>query len=160
MNNINNNVNFTARMDISRVTMNKNRWQNIAALFEQKTQKYPNDTFFMEDLPNGINCWNYNNKTTEEICASIEGVEFDRLLNMSDNTIVSKFKKMLDISYHKQRIYDATNKYLEKLSKISKNSEQSDIDTKIWDQVVDIATMDAEDLQNKDKFLKDIDILF
>ena len=31
---------------------------------------------------------------------------------------------------------------------------------KIWDEVVDIADKEAKALQNKDKFLKDIDIMF
>ena len=93
MNDINNNVNFTARMDIRKVTMNKARWAKIAEKFEQKTSKYPNDTFYMEDIANGINAYNINSKTGNEISANIFGVEFDRLMNMTDSQIVSKFKK-------------------------------------------------------------------
>lgn len=158
MNNINNNVNFTARMDIRKVSINKDRWKNIAQIFEQKTAKYPNDTFKMEDLPNGISGYNFNNKNANEICANITGVEFDRLLNMSDSTIVSKFKKMLDISAKKQKIYDATNQYIEKLSKAAKNSEINE--TNIWYKAADIAEKETKALQNKDNFLKDIDIMF
>ena len=105
MDNINNNINFTARMDVSKLTMNKARWAKIAEVFEQKTAKYPNDTFYMEDIANGISAYNVNTKTGNEICANIFGVEFDRLTNMSDSQIVSKFKKMLDISAKKQKIY-------------------------------------------------------
>ena len=158
MNNINNNVNFTARMDIRKVSINKDRWKNIAQIFEQKTAKYPNDTFKMEDLPNGISGYNFNNKNANEICANITGVEFDRLLNMSDSTIVSKFKKMLDISAKKQKIYDATNQYIEKLSKAAKNSEINE--TNIWYKAADIAEKETKALQNKDNFLKDVDIMF
>ena len=73
--------------------MNKARWAKIAEQFEQKTSKYPNDTFYMEDIANGINAYNINSKTGNEISANIFGVEFDRLMNMTDSQIVSKFKK-------------------------------------------------------------------
>lgn len=157
MNNLNNNINFTARMDISKITMNKNRWNNIAKLFEQRTQKYPNDTFYMEDLANGISGYNINPKTGSEICANIFGLEFDRLMNMSDTRIVAKFKKMLDISAKQQKIYNATNQYLDKIEKITKNRNE---DTKIWDIVVDIANNETKKLQSQDSFLKDVDIMF
>lgn len=157
MNDINNNVNFTARMDIRKVTMNKTRWAKIAEQFEQKTSKYPNDTFYMEDIANGINAYNINSKTGNEISANIFGVEFDRLMNMTDSQIVSKFKKMLNISAHKQRIYDATNDYTKKLFKITKEAAS---DMKIWDEAVSIANKEAKAMQKKDSFLKDVDILF
>lgn len=157
MNDINNNVNFTARMDIRKVTMNKARWAKIAEAFEQKTSKYPNDTFYMEDIANGINAYNINSKTGNEISANIFGVEFDRLMNMTDSQIVSKFKKMLNISAHKQRIYDATTDYTKKLFKLTKEAAS---DMKIWDEAVSIANKEAKAMQNNDSFLKDVDILF
>ena len=66
MSKINNNVNFQARMDLKGIKINKSRWENIATIFEQKTQKYPNDTFYIENTPNRINIYNYN-KTTGEL---------------------------------------------------------------------------------------------
>lgn len=157
MNNINNNVNFTARMDLSKVTMNKARWENIANLFEQKTAKYPHDTFQLEDIANGIGGYNVNSKTGQEICANIFGVEFDKLMNMPDSKIVSKFKKMLNISAQKQKIYDATMQYENKLAKITKKDVN---DIEIWDKAVDIADKEAKAMQSKDSFLRDIDIMF
>lgn len=160
MNNINNNVNFTARMDVSQITMNKSRWQKIATLFEKETQKYPNDEFRMRDLPNGVGGYNYNPQTYDEISVNVEGVEFDRLLNMDDNVIVSKFKKILDIGAKKRQIYNETDKFIKKLSKIVKKTGIDDIENKIWDNSVDIAVAETKTLQNKDKFLKDIEILY
>ena len=37
----NSNVNFTARLDLSRVTSNKRMWSNVADMFEAKTKKIP-----------------------------------------------------------------------------------------------------------------------
>jgi len=38
-----NNVNFQAKLDVSKIKYSKERWQNIAKLFEKNTKKYPND---------------------------------------------------------------------------------------------------------------------
>ncbi|MDE6139232.1 MAG: hypothetical protein K2F57_07155 [Candidatus Gastranaerophilales bacterium] len=157
MDNINTNVNFTARMNINKVTINKARWAKIAEVFEQKTAKYPNDTFYMEDITTGISAYNINSKTGNEICANIFGIEFDKLMNMSDSKIASKFKKILDITAHKQRIYDATTEYTKKIFKLTKEPANDSI---IWDEAVKIATNEAKSMLNKDSFLKDVDILF
>ena len=38
-NNINNNINFTAKLNVRALTDNKSRWKNIAAEFERQTLK-------------------------------------------------------------------------------------------------------------------------
>lgn len=153
---INNNVNFQARMDLKGIKINKSRWENIATIFEQKTQKYPNDTFYIENTPNRINIYNYNKTTGEDFSVDINGETFDRLLNMKDDSIAQKFKKILDISSRKEKIFDITYQYVEKLSKVTKNSELDKM--KIWNESENIANQEAKAMQNKDKFLKDVDI--
>jgi len=156
MSKINNNVNFQARMDLKGIKINKSRWENIATIFEQKTQKYPNDTFYIENTPNRINIYNYNKTTGEDFSVDINGETFDRLLNMKDDSIAQKFKKILDISSRKEKIFDITYQYVEKLSKVTKNSELDKM--KIWNESENIANQEAKAMQNKDKFLKDVDI--
>ena len=156
MSKINNNVNFQARMDLKGIKINKSRWENIATIFEQKTQKYPNDTFYIENTPNRINIYNYNKTTGEDFSVDINGESFDRLLNMKDDSIAQKFKKILDISSRKEKIFDITYQYVEKLSKVTKNSELDKM--KIWNESENIANQEAKAMQNKDKFLKDVDI--
>lgn len=156
MSKINNNVNFQARMDLKGIKINKSRWENIGTIFEQKTQKYPNDTFYIENTPNRINIYNYNKTTGEDFSVDINGETFDRLLNMKDDSIAQKFKKILDISSRKEKIFDITYQYVEKLSKVTKNSELDKM--KIWNESENIANQEAKAMQNKDKFLKDVDI--
>ena len=156
MSKINNNVNFQARMDLKGIKINKSRWENIATIFEQKTQKYPNDTFYIENTPNRINIYNYNKTTGEDFSVDINGETFDKLLNMKDDSIAQKFKKILDISSRKEKIFDITYHYVEKLSKVTKNSELDKM--KIWNESENIANQEAKAMQNKDKFLKDVDI--
>lgn len=38
-----NSVSFQAKLDVSRVKGSKQRWQNIAKMFEEKTKRYTND---------------------------------------------------------------------------------------------------------------------
>ena len=156
MSKINNNVNLKARMDLKVIKINKSRWENIENIFEQKTQKYPNDTFYIENTPNRINIYNYNKTTGEDFSVDINGETFDRLLNMKDDSIAQKFKKILDISSRKEKIFDITYQYVEKLSKVTKNSELDKM--KIWNESENIANQEAKAMQNKDKFLKDVDI--
>ena len=35
----NNHQNFTARLDLTNIKLNKTRWKNISKMFEDKTQK-------------------------------------------------------------------------------------------------------------------------
>lgn len=156
MNDINNSINFTARMDVSKVALNKSRWQKIAALFEEKTQKYPNDTFHMTELPTSITAYNVNSKTGEEISADFSGETYDQLMNLSDKEIVAKFKKLLKISETKAKIYEKTQKFINSITqKDADNFEE----IKLWDLVVNKANKDAQKTISKDPILKNADIL-
>lgn len=125
-------------------------------LYLSKNTKYPNDTFYIENTPNRINIYNYNKTTGEDFSVDINGETFDKLLNMKDDSIAQKFKKILDISSRKEKIFDITYQYVEKLSKVTKNSELDKM--KIWNESENIANQEAKAMQNKDKFLKDVDI--
>ena len=46
-NNINNNINFTAKLNVRALTDNKSRWKNIAAEFERQTLKLKDDTLVL-----------------------------------------------------------------------------------------------------------------
>ena len=143
--NKNNNINFTAKMELRKITQNKKRMQDIATLFEQKTKKYPDDTFYMSDDSQGLYIYNISSKGGSETSVTINRKELEHLLKMKNSTIVSKFKKILDIAAHRQKIYDITKEYAEKLYKITHET-----DIKIWDNAVEIAGKECKDLQNKD----------
>lgn len=155
MDSINNNINFTARMDVSKVALNKSRWQKIAELFEQKTQNYPHDTFQIEELPCSISAYNLNSKSGEEISADFSGVIMDKLMNMSDEQIVSKFKKLLSISNKQAKLYEKTQKFIN--SALGKNDDKTE--EKIWDVIVEKACADSQAAIQKDSFLKNADII-
>lgn len=157
MNDINNNVNFTARMDVKQV-LDTQRWKNISKIFRQTTKEYPHDTFRLTEYIDRIEANGINSKTGNEIEVQFNFENIAKLMEMSDEKIAEKFKKMLDISAHKQRIYDATKAYTERLSQLTEKDFSEDMD--ILDKATKIANKETKSMQNKDSFLKDIDILF
>ena len=157
MNDINNNVNFTARMDVKQV-LDTQRWKNISKIFRQTTKEYPHDTFHLTEYADRIEASGINSKTGNEIEAQFNFENMAKLMEMTDEKIAEQFKKILDITSHKQKIYDATKKYTEKLSQLTEKDFSEDMN--IWENATKIATNEAKSMQNKDSFLKDIDILF
>lgn len=155
-NDYSNNLNFTAKMDVRKVVLNKARWQRIANLFEEKTQNYPNDSLEVTELPCAISLYGINSKTGVDYSADFIGVLMDKMMNMSDGQIVSKFKKILSISNKKGRLFEKTQKFIDSIS----NKKGSELDEyKIWDAVIDKGAQDAKNAIKKDSFLKDADIL-
>ena len=90
-----NSVNFQAKLDISKVKGSKQRWQNIARLFEEKTKRYPNDALILDgSFKRGI----YVN-LTEKGLLSFDETSFShqataRLKKLSDKDIV---KNIVDV---------------------------------------------------------------
>lgn len=157
MNNINNPIYFTARMNTNKVTFNEKRWQKIASLFETKTPSYPNDTFYMTELPNGISAYNLNKKNGEEFSVDFVGSAYDRLMNLKDEQIVSKFKKLLKISHKNTKIYEKTQKFINSINK--KDTGNLD-ELALWDLVVNKTSKDNQKIIDKDPILKHADILY
>ena len=90
-----NNVNFQAKLDISKVKGSKQRWQNIARLFEEKTKRYPNDTLILGGSFNH----GFNVNLREKGILSFDETSFShqasaRLKKLSDKDIV---KNIVDV---------------------------------------------------------------
>ena len=90
-------VNFTAKMDISSIKNNTNRWVNIAKTFEKHTREYPFDTFKVSETPNGIDILNINSKTKQDALVNFENENLKELLSITDIAIVQRFKNLLSL---------------------------------------------------------------
>ena len=90
-------VNFTAKMDISSIKNNTNRWVNIAKTFEKHTREYPFDTFKVSETPNGIDILNINSKTKQDALVNFEKENLKELLSITDIAIVQRFKNLLSL---------------------------------------------------------------
>lgn len=155
-----NHISFGARMDLSGIKKNENRWNNVAKIFEQKTAQYPVDVFRLHEHEDELTAYSINPNTNEEITADLSNKNVDDLMKLSDKTIASKFKKLLDISAKKGKVYNTTNEFLEKINSIYKNDNDDGIEEKIWDIVVDTAEKNADIAKEKDAFLRNLDIMF
>lgn len=155
-----NHISFGARMDLSGIKKNENRWNNVAKIFEQKTSEYPNDVFELQEHEEGLSAYALNLDTAEEITVDFNKENVADLMKMSDKSIASKFKKLLDISAQKGKVYKATNEFIEKLNSIYKNDNIDELEENIRDIVVDKAERNADIAKEKDGFLRELDIMF
>lgn len=155
-----NHISFGARMDLSGIKKNENRWNNVAKTFEQKTADYPLDVFRLQEHEEGLSAYGFNKDTQEEIMVELSNENVADLMKMTDKSIASKFKKLLEISEQKGNVYKATNEFLEKLNSIYKNDNDDGFEEKIWDIVVDTAERNADIAKEKDSFLRELDIRF
>lgn len=93
-----NNINFQAKLDITKVKGSKHRWQNIARMFEEKTQKYSSDVFLLEgSFKNGLDLNITNNGLLSFEEATIADFASTKLKKLTDNDIV---KNLVDIFKH------------------------------------------------------------
>ena len=157
MTQINNNINFTARMDVSKV-LEKQRWKNVSKKFSHITKDYPKDKVYIVEYNEGINAEIINSKNGDEIEARFSLEDIENLMKMSDEKIAEQFKKILDINKVKNAVYQATTKYVTAIEKALSKDEIDSIP--IWDNATNIAQQEAQNLQKQDSFLQNLDILW
>jgi len=110
-----NNSTFQAKMDISGINRNKAKWKKIATIFEQKTKKYPNDTFVIMDEPNSeyLDFYVQHSKKEnnfDDIPSHISPVIYGLFKILPESTVADKLKKIFYI----QKKSDVMNhKYFE-----------------------------------------------
>lgn len=149
-------INFTARMDISRIKNNANRWENIAKAFEKNTTEYPFDTFKVSETSKGIDILNINSKTKQDALVNIEGESLKSLLALTDNAIVHRFKKFLSLFEKRDKCYDKTQKYL--ANERLKQTSNPVFEDKVWDSAVNKIQKEKNKITKSDNVLKNTKI--
>lgn len=172
MDNINN-INFQARLDLSRVSKDKERWNNIAKVFEKGTTGYPKQILEVGDdtgYPKPIlNMWNDaitenkdiftafttgpKNDGSGEIEVQFSKDLYKRLMKLSDERVAAKLKKILKMSFKMDKFFCAFEKFEKKLAD----------DEKVWNPFHDAldAQIDIEidKIAKPDRILKDAKII-
>ncbi len=97
-NNIRNDVNFTARLDLSKLKINKERWGRIAEDFQLKTPDFPDDVFVLRGDADSLTLTNTNPEYSVKPWFMIFGEGFERLQKISDSEVITKLRKLLHIS--------------------------------------------------------------
>ena len=129
MNSINNNINFKAKLNISELKVNKERWQKIAKEFQNKTKQYPLDEFSL--VNNDINSeqkvmWFGRTKKNDKAIdcvhwGSISDSLFKRMELLSDSEIVSMLKRLFNIQRNAEDMEKEIWEYGEKYGLLDKS---------------------------------------
>ena len=120
-----NNVNFGAKiLPMSKYAegcLSKERWNNVAGIFEQKTAKYPNDVLYY--LDNGeamyFEIFKDNYVFKPEIA--------QKLASLKDSQIAQKFEQLFNIVKEGENALDYVKKFTEKVN--------NKMDTTFWESV-------------------------
>ena len=159
---INNQIAFTAKMDVSRVKNNKERWQNIAKIFEEQTQQYPDDVFYISDDDKGeisfdadtsvkISGTGFNLK---EHVGSISAENKEKLYRRTDKTIANKFAKLLRLFRQNDDAEKCASELFNILTKGKTRDFKDEYFDIFWDKASDILTPALKDNVNMDPILK------
>ena len=155
----NNNVNFTAKMDISEMGAHVKRMKNIAQMFEAKTKKYPDDTFHIGVCADGdYSIYHYDKGLEHENCADVTTESLNKLLEKSDEYVTKKLVKLFNIFKKVDEEYIRAGKYIVSVVKRDKNNDPTNFEQKFWDIVIKKANKDRDIAISKDAVLKNFDV--
>ncbi len=162
INNRQNSVNFTARMNLEGLSNGAKRMQGIrgiSEMFEARTEKYPDDIFEICDLgQNGVQIHHYDKGVVHEHCANISLDSWDKLFQKSDEVITKKLVKLFNIFKKEDKEVTRASKYVDSVMKRDKNNDPTDFEGKFWDIVVDKITADTKIAIDKDSVLREFKV--
>lgn len=121
-----NNVNFKAKLDVTRVKGSKQRWQNIAKMFEEKTKSSPNDVFLIEgSFKKGLYLNLLEENGEYSIMSEVDIVPdaTARLKNVADKEIV---KNIVDIFKYLKEEITYENKFMKLFNYLNLKFEKLD----------------------------------
>lgn len=152
VNNNYNNVNFTARLDLTNIKTNKKVWQDVAQMFEQKTQKTPY-TFELTEQGKLLDIYALPeakgfDDVEHECTFSEDGTK--KLMGLTADKITQKLVKLLDVFKHQDKTRQMTGEFLKKLEKndiyntldTSVSKDEYTISEKFWGSTFDKMTAD------------------
>lgn len=157
-----NNINFQARLDISNVKTNRNRWENIAKNFRKETKNYPKDT--MKVIEHEIDTSIIGPVVSETSNLGIlEAITWNKTMknlleNNDDKTIAKKITKLLDIAI----VADSRkNKVVQKYERMADEQSWLPSDRFIEQRNAEFEKIEtaASNKANRDGFLKSFSII-
>lgn len=167
--NNNSNVNFTARLDLSRVSSNKRMWSNVADMFEAKTKKIPY-TFRLDNSCDELviqadTILKSGYDPEHDVIISKKATE--ELMAMTPEKIAQKLVKLLNVFKEQDQTLDAGFKFLNKLEKKDKYHTLSDtFDSgketffdRIWCAVIDKTKADRYRALREDSIFRNAEFV-
>ena len=157
--NINYNLNFTGiKLDASKVTKNKQRWENIAKIIEQRTAKVKsNDNVEVYSIDDGNGIYidvDTFAKTDKGGNHQIEatGIQLDNIMIRPDKYIAGKIIKFVKLCRKQDSTYNALNEFIHKI----KSNDDPEFSQKLTDIVVNKVIDEQKEIIAKDKLLSKV----
>lgn len=159
INNIRNNVNFTARMNILTNDVNLKRVRKISEIFEAQTKDFAQDTFELNGTKqHGYQIYHFDKDLDEENCCDMTTEQWNKLFRNSDEFISKKFIKLFEIFKNKDEEISKAKKYIEAVMKRDKNIDPTDFQQKFWDIFIDKVNKDRDIAVANDSILKNFEV--
>lgn len=160
-------TNFTARLDLSNIKLNKRKWNSVAQMFEAKTQKDAY-TFQISDNSKRIDIYalsDVNNDIEHSCLLSNDGTQ--KLMELPEEKITQKLIKLLNVFKHQDKTRADSVEFLEKFEKSDKygtlNSPHYENGDSIYDRVfypiLDKMKADRASAMSKDSIFRDADFV-
>lgn len=149
--NNNNNVNFQARLDISKLSGNQKRWQNIAKIFEEKTRKSQGSLKLYDgSLDQGMLFTNNN----EAFVGVIYGNGAEKLKSLPDTAVAEKLKRIFLVTKKQDWIADKATEFLKKCEYTKQQTKA------FMSSVAQVIENKKQSMLSNDRFFNDQNILF
>ena len=150
--NNNNNVDFQARLDVSKLRGSRQRWANIAKIFEEKTAQHGGSLNLHDgSFSSGMFFTNNGN--------AFDGVIYDKgskkLKSLPDVAIAEKLKRIFLAMKKQDKMSTLANEFFSQTSHVMPRQN-----TTFWDSVASIIKQAKQNVVGKDRFFNENNILF
>ena len=154
MDSTNNNINFTAKLNIKELKGNKERWAKIAQEFQSQTKKYPKEEFSISDGDYYIDFARTKNgkQVRGSAWSCMERQLFEKLEQLSDSELVNKLKRLFNIQRNIDNMEKDTVDFFYKYG-LDKSNVPEKAETNLWNAMFDGKDALIERHLKNDKFL-------
>ena len=154
MDSISNNINFKAKLNVSELKVNKERWAKIAKEFQSQTKKYPKEEFSLSD--GGYYIYFARTKNGEQVrhsdWSNMQRQLFDKLEQLSDSELVNKLKRLFNIQRNIDNMEKETVDFFYKYG-FDKSNVPEKAEENLWSAMFDGKDALIERHLKNDKFL-------
>ena len=154
MNSINNNVNFTARLKFNNINRNLGCWKEVSKELPLKTKEYPHDILTLSSCPEGLDVAAINTKNNADALVTILSDGYEKLMQMNNDKIIHKFKKMLSIFEYRDKEFEKATKATDEVRKNNNSKTIEKAIDDIWDTAVDKVQMHKDNTIAGDEILE------
>ena len=104
-----NNINFSAKLNIRQIHADKEKWKEVARIFQKMTLDYPNDKFSISGSPNCTVFMGVLNKDDlyDWLFASLEKSDAPKFFSLPARNIAEKLSALFHFLKRKEEIMDA-----------------------------------------------------